>query len=179
MSKINNQTTLRGLALAVVGLAAFIFPQSGLVSLLQWIAIIASAFGILNLVAAYRNFKEENEKWKYQIPVGLLDVIVAALIFSNLDQAISWLVNLLGVLAVILGVSLFFVAKSAQNYKPIVIANGSISLAFAGLIFFHKYLGIDNINQLIYFYLVLFGFVLAYYGIKKENPKTQESEDVN
>jgi uncharacterized membrane protein HdeD (DUF308 family) len=167
----NNQLSLKGGLILVLGILALIIDNTTLNGVLQWIGFMLLAFGSLNAVAAYRNYKDEISKWKSQSLLAVIDFLIPIIIFTNLDRAADWLQYFVGFLATFLGLALFFVARTTSNLKPIIVANGLISIVFAMLIFFHDTFGIESVNQLIFFYLTLFGALLSWYGFKIDPEK--------
>jgi len=161
-----NQVSLRGICLILLSLSAILIPDVSIEGFLNWLAIIFILFGLLNAISAARNIKISDTKWHFQLPWAVFDFALGISILVYLDNVSTWLIYGVGSLAIFLGLALFFVAKASDSFKPIIVANGIVSLVFAALIFFHEKVNISNVNLLIYFYIIIFGFLLTWYGQK-------------
>ena len=162
--------TLRGLIFFFIGLYILRFPISGMLGLIVYGSALLFISGIVFIAFALttRNF---HKNWVWQLLEGLLDIIVAFILLSNIGLTAVTLPYLFAFFGVLTGI--FWIMESIsfkQNgyqYWAVALLAGLFSIIVGILIFYRPILASLTIVEIIGImfivqglFLMLFSFVV-------------------
>lgn len=97
-----------------VGIILLLFPLSGILSLTLLVAAFLIASGLLRIFLAFR--LRPLDHWGWHLFGGMLALVLAGLILSQLPEAAAWIIGLLiGVDLIFSGWTLIMLAASARR----------------------------------------------------------------
>jgi uncharacterized membrane protein HdeD (DUF308 family) len=119
-----------GLLSAVLGIAAGIvllaWPLSGVVSLTLVLIVFFAIEGIATVMYALDHKRELSGRWGWMLASGIVDLIVAGIIFLGLPGTAAWAIGLLvGINMVFGGSALIAMAMHARALDPRAMAPAS------------------------------------------------------
>lgn len=102
-----------------VGLVLLQWPLSGVVSL----TLVLSAFfvveGIASIMFALEHRREKSGRWGWMVTSGVIDLILAAMIFVGFPGTAAWAIGLIvGINMIFGGVALVAMALNARTLAP-------------------------------------------------------------
>ena len=105
---------------AIVGIAAGVvllgWPISGAVSLTFVLIAFFVIEGIVTIMYAIEHRNEESSRWGWMLFSGIIDLLLAAMIFGNLPSSAAWAIGLLvGINMVFGGVAIIGMALAAKD----------------------------------------------------------------
>jgi uncharacterized membrane protein HdeD (DUF308 family) len=108
---------------AVVGIAAGIvllaWPLSGVFSLTVMLTIFLMLEGIASIMYALAHRREKTSRWELMLVSGIVDLILAGLIFAGLPGTAAWAIGLIvGINLLFGGVALIGLALQARSASP-------------------------------------------------------------
>ncbi len=111
------------LASAVLGIAAgivlLVWPLSGVLSLTLILIVFFTIEGIASIMYALEHKRELSGRWGWMLASGVVDLIVAAIIFIGLPGTAAWALGLLvGINMVFGGSALIAMALHARDIDP-------------------------------------------------------------
>ncbi len=111
------------LASAVLGIVAGIvllaWPLSGAVSLTMILTVFLFLEGVLSIFYALDHKRELSGRWGAMLFSGVVDLLLAGIIFAGLPGAAAWAIGLLvGINLVFGGSALIAMALHARNVAP-------------------------------------------------------------
>jgi uncharacterized membrane protein HdeD (DUF308 family) len=86
----------------LVGIALLIWPLSGVFSLTVMLTVFLALEGIVSIMYALAHRRESSSRWELMLVSGIVDLILAGLIFTGLPATAAWAIGL------IVGINLFF-----------------------------------------------------------------------
>jgi uncharacterized membrane protein HdeD (DUF308 family) len=115
---------------AVLGIAAGIvllaWPLSGVLSLTLILIVFFTIEGIASIMFALEHKRELSGRWGWMLASGIVDLIVAAIIFIGLPGTAAWAIGLLvGINMVFGGSALIAMALHARDIDPRTMAPAS------------------------------------------------------
>lgn len=174
--------SLKGTIFIFLGIYIFKFPVSGMLGLIIYggiclflSGIIESAFSIIH--------RKTHSGWAWQMAEGLLDIILAIILLSNVGLTAITLPFVFAFYAILTGIfwvfqSLFF-KKNKYKFWPIAFSAGLFSLMIGILIFYRPIIaaltiiGLIGIMFMVHgFFLLLFSFEIS--GAKIKFPKNRQ-----
>ena len=110
---------------AVLGITAGIvllrWPLSGTVSLTLILTIFLAIEGIASILFALEHTRELSGGWGLMLLSGIVDLILAGIMFAGLSGTAAWAIGLLiGVNLVFGGAALIAMALHARNAAPVI-----------------------------------------------------------
>ena len=104
---------------AIVGIGAGVvllaWPLSGALSLTLILTVFLTAEGIVSILYALDHRRELTQRWSFMLVSGVVDLILAGLIFAGLPATAAWAIGLLvGVNMVMGGTALIGIALKAR-----------------------------------------------------------------
>jgi uncharacterized membrane protein HdeD (DUF308 family) len=108
------------LASAVLGIAAgvvlLVWPLSGVLTLTLVLIAFFTIEGIVSIMFALDHKRELSGRWGWMLASGVVDLILAALIFTGLPSSAAWAIGLLvGINMVFGGTALIAMAMHARE----------------------------------------------------------------
>jgi uncharacterized membrane protein HdeD (DUF308 family) len=115
---------------AVLGIAAGIvllaWPLSGVLSLTLVLIVFFTIEGVASIMYALEHKRELSGRWGWMLASGVVDLIVAAIIFMGLPGSAAWAIGLLvGINLVFGGSALIAMALHARDIDPRTMAPAS------------------------------------------------------
>jgi uncharacterized membrane protein HdeD (DUF308 family) len=107
---------LSALLAAGTGIVLLTQPSQGVLTLTIVLAAYFLAEGVFTIVYALEHRRESSERWNWVLASGILDLVLAGVIFAALPGSANWALGLLiGIEMVFGGVALIGVALAARN----------------------------------------------------------------
>ncbi len=105
---------------AVIGIAAgivlLLWPLSGALSLTLILTVFLTLEGVASILYALEHKRELSGRWGVMLFSGLVDLVLAAMIFAGLPATAAWAIGLLiGINLVFGGCALIAMALHARN----------------------------------------------------------------
>ncbi|MGA2186913.1 MAG: HdeD family acid-resistance protein [Steroidobacteraceae bacterium] len=107
---------------ALVGIAAgfvlLVWPLSGALSLTIILSVFLAMEGIASIMYALDHRRELSPRWGFMLASGIVDLILAGMIFAGLPATAAWAIGLLvGINLIVGGVALMAMALRARALK--------------------------------------------------------------
>ena len=108
---------------AILGIAAgivlLLWPLSGVLSLTLILIVFFAIEGIASIMFALEHKRELSGRWEWMLASGVIDLILAAIIFAGLPGTAAWAMGLLvGINMVFGGLTLIAMALHAREVAP-------------------------------------------------------------
>jgi uncharacterized membrane protein HdeD (DUF308 family) len=108
---------------AVLGIAAGIvllaFPMSGVLSLTLILIVFFTIEGVATIMFALEHKRELTGRWGFMLASGIVDLVLAGIIFVGLPGTAAWAIGLLvGINMVFGGMALISLALYARSAAP-------------------------------------------------------------
>jgi uncharacterized membrane protein HdeD (DUF308 family) len=98
------------------GVFLAVWPLSGVISLTLVLAVYLAADGVISIFFAIDHRRQMTQRWGWLLFNGILDIVMAAIIFMVLPGAAYWVLGLLiGIDFVFAGASLIAIAIAARH----------------------------------------------------------------
>jgi uncharacterized membrane protein HdeD (DUF308 family) len=104
----------------VVGVVLLWDPAAGLVTLTLALIVYFAVDGILNIALAITHRRDyASGRWEWMLFNGIVDLILAAIVFAGLPGTVTWVLGLLvGIDLVVGGAALIAMALAAKRALP-------------------------------------------------------------
>jgi uncharacterized membrane protein HdeD (DUF308 family) len=167
--------SLKGIIFIFLGIYIYKFPVSGMLGLIIYGGILLFISGIIEAGFSIGT-RKENKGWLWQMGEGLLDILIAVILLSNIGLTAITLPFVFAIYGILTGIfwiiqAVFFKRKEYKFWIIALIA-GLFSLLIGILIFYRPVLtaltivGIIGILFMVHgFFLLLFSFEIS--GAKK------------
>jgi uncharacterized membrane protein HdeD (DUF308 family) len=107
---------LSGLIGIAAGIVLLIWPTSGVVSLTLVLAAFFAVEGVASAFFAFAHKKELSGRWGLMLLSGVVDLVLAGIIFAGLPASAAWAIGLLvGINMFMGGIALIGMALHARN----------------------------------------------------------------
>jgi uncharacterized membrane protein HdeD (DUF308 family) len=101
------------------GIVLLLWPVSGVVSLTLLLIVFFVIEGVASIMYAFEHKKDLSSRWIWMLVSGIIDLILAALIWSGLPGTAAWALGLLvGINMLFGGTSLIAMALHARASEP-------------------------------------------------------------
>jgi uncharacterized membrane protein HdeD (DUF308 family) len=111
-----------GILGVVAGIVLLRWPLSGVFSLTLVLTLFLVLEGIVSIMFALEHRRELSGRWGMMLVSGVVDLILAAMIYAGLPGTAAWAIGLLvGINMVIGGSALIAMALHARNAAPVAI----------------------------------------------------------
>lgn len=152
---------LRGVAAILFAVIAFFWPGITGAALVLLFAVYALADGIFAIAAALRAVRGHRPSGALLLE-GLLDIVVAVVIFLWPGPALIALIYLIAIWAIISGVSLVFAGFALHRLAGewLLILSGIISVLLGVILFAQPAVGVVALSWWLGAYALLFGIAL-------------------
>jgi uncharacterized membrane protein HdeD (DUF308 family) len=156
---------LRGLLLLIFGIIAVTAPLMPPETLISYLGFIFVGLGVIVLIASITLCKSISY-WFLQLLFSLFDLALGLAIIFNTSTSAKYFSAIIAVWALLMGLSQFMLAIKPSALKIFLLINGTLSVAFAFIIYFNPFAGNNTMNFMVGFYTILFSFFLIYIGFK-------------
>jgi uncharacterized membrane protein HdeD (DUF308 family) len=110
---------LSGVLAIAAGIVLLGWPVSGAVSLTLLLIVFFTIEGVLTIMYALEHKRELSGRWGWMLASGIVDLILAALIFAGLPGTAAWALGLLvGINMLFGGTSMIAMALHARSAEP-------------------------------------------------------------
>ena len=101
------------------GLVLLARPESGVLTLTLILIVFFAIEGVASIMYALEHKRELSGRWFWMLASGLVDLIVAAMIFVGLPDTAAWAIGLLvGINMIFGGSALIAMAMHARDIDP-------------------------------------------------------------
>ena len=174
--------SLKGLLFIFLGMYIFKFPVSGMLGLIIYGGFSLLISGIIIAIFAFST-RHQNTGWGWQLGEGLLDILIAIILLSNLDFTIITLPYVFAIYGIITGIfwiiqSTFFKRKG-YSFWNIVLIGGLLSLIIGLLIFSHPVIAAITIVGIIGSLFIVHGIFLILFSFLVKRIKTNIVKKTN
>jgi uncharacterized membrane protein HdeD (DUF308 family) len=173
--------SLKGLIFIFLGMYIFKFPVSGMLGLLIYGGISLFISGIIIAIYAFST-RHQNTGWGWQLGEGLLDILIAVILLSNLGLTVITLPYVFALYGIITGIfwiiqSTFF-RRKGFSFWNIVLIGGLLSLIIGLLIFFHPIIAAITIVGIIGALFIVHGIFLLLFSFLVKRIKTENNKKI-
>lgn len=172
ISKLWWTVVLRGALLLLFGIIAVTAPLMPINTLLSYLGFMSLGIGVIQILASV-SLRKSVSNWYILFAIALLDIALGIYIIIKTDSAADIFRYIIIIWAFIMATSQFILALKPSQLRIFLLINGTLSLAFALVIFFNLFP--SNINFMLGFYTILFSLFLVYAGFKMKNLGTLKS----
>ena len=159
---------MKGIALIILGILAFLFPIGIIIGLAVYIGVLLAILGILMIVAAFAN--KDKSQWGWMLAVGLFDLgLGAVLIFFPLQTAVVFAI-LTGFWAIFTGllqiVAFFSVRKVHSSTWGIMLLAGVLAILVGMFLIWSPFSGAVALTYLLGIEALLIGIMSLVYSFR-------------
>lgn len=110
---------LSGLLGVAAGLVLLIWPLSGVITLTLLLIVFFTIEGVVTIMYALDHKKDLSGRWGWMLASGIVDLVLAAIIFAGLPGTAAWAIGLLvGINMLFGGTSMIAMALHARASAP-------------------------------------------------------------
>jgi uncharacterized membrane protein HdeD (DUF308 family) len=110
---------LSGVLAIAAGIVLLGWPVSGAVSLTLLLIVFFTIEGVFTIMYALEHKRELSGRWGWMLASGIVDLVLAALIFAGLPGTAAWALGLLvGINMLFGGTSMIAMALHARSAEP-------------------------------------------------------------
>jgi uncharacterized membrane protein HdeD (DUF308 family) len=106
------------------GLVLLIWPLGGVLTLTLLLIVFFTIEGVLTIMYALEHKKELSGRWGWMLASGIIDLVLAAIIFAGLPGTAAWAIGLLVGINLLFGgasmIAMALHAKSSADAPPAV-----------------------------------------------------------
>ena len=152
---------LRGVAAILFAIIAFFWPGITATALIYLFGVYAFIDGIFTLVAGLRAARQHGRSGAFLFE-GVLDIVIAAVVFAWPGPALVALVYLIALWALITGVVLTIagIALLRVSDEWLLVVSGFLSIVLGIVLFLQPAAGVVALSWWLGAYALLFGIVL-------------------
>lgn len=171
--------SLKGIIFIFLGIYIFKFPVSGMLGLIVYGGICLFVSGIIESVFSMI-YRKIHSGWAWQLAEGLLDIVLATILLSNLGLTAITLPFVFAFYAILTGIfwiiqSLFFKRK-AYNFWTVAFVAGVFSLLIGVLIFYRPVIAALTVVSLIAILFIIHGFFLLLFSFQINGAKIRHAK---
>ena len=158
---------IKGVLAIIFGIAALLFPEITLITVVKIFGAFAVAGGVLVLTTAAINRK--NSFKNFWLLEGIFDVVFGVIILLFSEAAMSVLMILIGFWAIFMGIIMLMVFSSSRRFmfqRGLFLLNAIISIVFGALIIINPFEGGVALTILIGIFAILYGVLSIITSIK-------------
>ncbi len=161
--------TLKGFIFIFLGIYILKYPVSGMLGLIVYGGFMLLLSGII-IIAFAIHTRKTNPNWIWQIAEGLLDIVLALILMSNIGLTVITLPYVFAFFGVFTGIfwfmeSLYF-KRSNYRYWPVALLAGIFSILIGVIIFYRPVLAALTIFSIIGIMFTLQGLFLVLFSIQ-------------
>jgi uncharacterized membrane protein HdeD (DUF308 family) len=158
---------LKGVLAVIFGIAALLFPEITLITVVKIFGAFAIAGGLLVLTTAAMNKK--NSFRNYWLLEGIFDIVFGVIILLYSKAAMNVLMILIGFWAIFMGIIMLMIFSSSRRFmyqRGLFLLNAIISIVFGALIIINPFEGGVALTILIGVFAILYGAISIITSIK-------------
>jgi uncharacterized membrane protein HdeD (DUF308 family) len=167
--------SLKGIIFIFLGIYIFKFPVSGMLGLIVYGGICLLISGIIESVFAI-TYRKIHPGWGWQMAEGLLDIVLAVILLSNLGLTAITLPFVFAFYAIFTGIFWVFQSlvfkKLAYKFWVVAFIAGLFSLLIGIVIFYRPVLAALTIVGIIGIMFMVHGFFLLLFSFEISGAKT-------
>ncbi|TPE43389.1 HdeD family acid-resistance protein [Pontibacter mangrovi] len=160
--------SLKGAALIILGILAFIYPLSLVIGLALYIGLVLALMGVLTIVAAFAN--REKSQWGWILAVGLFDVVLGAVLVVFPLQSVMAFAILTGFWAIFTGmlqiVAFFSVRKAHSATWGFMLLTGVLAIVLGMFLIWSPLSGAVAVTYLLGVEALLIGIMSLVYSFR-------------
>ena len=161
--------TLKGLIFIFLGIYILKFPVSGMLGMIVYGGVLLLLSGIIIISFAISTYRI-NPAWKWQLGEGILDILLALILLSNIGLTANTLPYVFAFFGIFTGIfwvmeSLYF-KQNAYRYWPVALTAGIFSILIGILIFYRPLLVTHTIFSFIGLMIVVQGIFLVVFSLE-------------
>ncbi|MEO6844487.1 MAG: DUF308 domain-containing protein [Ginsengibacter sp.] len=161
--------TLKGLIFIFLGIYILKFPVGGMLGMIVYggVLLFLSGFIIISFAISTRKL---NPTWKWQLSEGILDILLALILLSNIGLTAITLPYVFALFGILTGIfwimeSLFF-RRNIYKYWSVALIAGIFSILIGILIFYRPLLAMLTIFAFIGLMFVVQGIFLVLFSLE-------------
>ncbi|MFD2247559.1 HdeD family acid-resistance protein [Pontibacter ruber] len=160
--------SLKGVALIVLGILAFIFPINVIIGLALYVGILVAISGLLLIIMAFSN--RDRSQWPWILVLGMFDVVLGAfLVFYPLLTAMAFAI-ITGFWAVFTGVlqiaAFFSIRKVHSSTWSLLLVTGILVIVLGMNLIWSPFIGAVALTYLLGFEAILVGVMSIIYSLR-------------
>ena len=158
---------LKGVLAVMFGIAALLFPEITLITVVKIFGVFAIAGGLLVLTTAAIN--RRNSFRNFWLLEGIFDIIFGVIILLFSEAAMNVLMILIGFWAIFMGIIMLMIFSSTRRFmyqRGLFLLNAIISIVFGALIIINPFEGGMALTILIGVFAILYGAISIITSIK-------------
>ena len=159
--------TLRGLIFFFIGIYIIRFPISGMLGLVVYGSILLFISGLVISIFAFTT-RSVNRNWIWQLLEGLLDIVIAIILLSNIGLTAITLPYVFAFFGVLTGIfwimEALFLKRNDYRYWAVALVAGLFSIIIGILIFYRPVLAVLTIVTIIGIMFIVQGLFLMLFS---------------
>lgn len=167
--------TLRGLIFFFIGIYIIRFPISGMLGLVVYGSILLFISGLVISIFAITT-RKANRNWIWQLLEGLLDIIIAIILLSNIGLTAITLPYVFAFFGVLTGIfwimESLFLKRNSYRYWAVALVAGLFSILIGILIFYRPMLAALTIVTIIGIMFIVQGLFLMLFSFAVSNVRS-------
>lgn len=160
---------LKGLIFIFLGIYILKFPVSGMLGLIVYGGALLFLSGIVMILFSISS-RKVNPNWKWQISEGILDILLALVLLSNIGLTANTLPYVFAFFGILTGIiwlmESFYFKRSKYGYWPLALLAGIFSMLIGILIFYRPVLAALTIVGIIGIMFIIQGIFLALFSLE-------------
>lgn len=152
---------VQGLLFILFGFLVLFMESKTIYGPMNFLGIILLVSGGLYVILSLM-LRKTNRAWIFGILWGLIDLLVGTYVMLNMAQATTIFTNIIGVFAIIMGISIVISSYFIPGYRIFLYINALVSGGFGFIILTNPTLG--RLDFLIGLYGLLLGMFIVYGG---------------
>jgi uncharacterized membrane protein HdeD (DUF308 family) len=171
--------SLKGLALILLGILAFVYPINVIIGLAIYIGIVIAILGLLIIYTAISN--RDKSQWVWILVLGLFDVVLGAvLVFYPLLTAMAFAI-LTGFWSIFTGVlqitAFFYVRKVHGSSWGLILVAGVLAIVLGMFLIWSPFSGAVALTYLLGIEAILVGFMSLIYSLRLKKIASSWTEE--
>jgi uncharacterized membrane protein HdeD (DUF308 family) len=171
---------VRGLLFGLFGFLVLFMESKTIYGPMNFLGIILLVAGGLYFSLSLM-LRKSNKAWFYGLIWGIIDLVTGGYIMLNMGKATTLFTDIIGIFAIIMGLSILASAFFIKGYRIFLYINSMVSLSFGFLILTNPTIG--RLDFLVGLYALLLGMFIMYGGYAliswKQKEKISETPNEN
>jgi uncharacterized membrane protein HdeD (DUF308 family) len=152
---------VRGLLFMLFGFLVLFMESKTIYGPMNFLGIILLGSGGLYFVVSIL-LRKSNKAWIFGLLWGLIDLVTGGYVMLNVSRATDIFTDIIGVFAIVMGISIFITSFFIKAYKIFLDINAIVSGAFGFIILTNPTIG--RFDFMIGLYGLLLGMFVVYGG---------------
>lgn len=171
--------TLRGIIFFFIGMYILQSPISGMLGLVVYGSALLFISGLVISIFAISS-RKLNPNWIWQLLEGLLDIIIAFILLSNVGLTAITLPYVFAFFGTLTGIfwimQSLYLRRKLYRYWVVALVAGLFSIGIGALIFYRPVLAALTIVSIIGIMFIIQGLFLVLFSFSISNVKTVKSQ---